>query len=222
MHQPRWPITVALVLVLAVVVAAMSWALARSSPTGPSAHSVAPNTIRDVSGVAVGVVHTRSGALAASDNYVAMTSETIVQNPSLYARLVREAYAPALQRTARRDGMTARESAPQSVELYAAGGKSVAVVAARRLDAYDGRRARTTSWMTGITWGPGRVAGHAWSLVETTLVWSADRWRVERLDLARRPAPAPRRLGYSSDEQLKTATFDRELRAMTAPAYGGG
>ena len=42
------------------------------------------------------------------------------------------------------------------------------------------------------------------------------------MDEAQRPAPAPARVGYDDASAYDTATFDRELRGMTAPTYGDG
>ena len=222
MYERRWPLVTA-VVVGVLVVGATGWALGRS--TAPEGVAEAKDSgdraaIRVVEGVPVGVQRSRAGALAAADNYVAIASETAVQDPARYERLVRQTYDAGYQGTGLREGAEARESSPQSVELYRAGGRSLAVVAARRLDSYSGARAKITTWTAGVTWGPTRSPGHTWSLTETNLVWMDDRWRVEGLDVATRPAPAPRRLGYRLNDQLRTATFERELRAMTAPVYG--
>jgi hypothetical protein len=180
-----------------------------------------PLLVRTVAGVPVGASRSRAGALAAADNYVAIATETIVQDPPRYERLVRGVYAPGYRATALREGARAREVTPASLTNYAAGGRTVVVVAARRLEAYDGAQARVTSWIAGITWGPERAPGHTWLLVTSRLRWQGQRWLVERVEQAERPAPAPRRLGYSNEASLQSTTFERELRGMTAPIYGG-
>jgi hypothetical protein len=222
MYERRWPL-IAAALVGVIVVGAIGWAIGRTTaPDEPTQASGAPiAAIRVLDGVPIGIEHSRAGALAAADNYVAVGAETVVQDSARYEQLVRQTYADGYQGTALRDGSEARNAAHQSVDLYAAGGKSVAVTAARRLDSYEQGHAKITTWVAGITWGPGRVPGHTWSLVESRLAWTGDRWRVQKLDVAKRPAPAPQRLGYRSAEQLKTSTFERELRGMTAPIYGG-
>ena len=167
MHERRWPI-IASVAIGVLVVAAIGWAAGRSSAPddSPQGEDNASGTaIRVIDGVPVGVQHSRAGALAAADNYVATSSDTVVQNPKRYEQLVRQAYAPGYQGSALRDGAAARKDAPQSVDLYAGGGKSVAIIAARRLDSYGQTRATTTTWVAGVTWGPGRVPGHTLSLI---------------------------------------------------------
>lgn len=219
MQERRWPL-VLVAVVSALIAVAIGWAIGHSGSSSASEDQPSPMT-KTVRGVAIGVSDTRSGALAASDNYVATASETFVQDPKSYERLVSEAYQPGYQATGLREAAKIRRGSPKAVDRYGQGAKSVAVVVARRLDSYDARRAATTSWVGAVTWGPGGVPGDVWSLVETSLAWDGDRWRVAKLDSAKRPAPAPSRVGYSSDAQLKTSTFDRELGGMTAPIYGG-
>ena len=96
----RWPV-IAAVLVGALIVAGIGWVAGRSSAPEGSAQAQSADdrrsAVRLVDGVPVGVEHTRAGSLAAADNYVAIGSETLLQDPPRYARLVREAYAASYQ-----------------------------------------------------------------------------------------------------------------------------
>ena len=145
-----------------------------------------------------------------------------MQDPAAYGRLVRAVWVPEGQDGALQEGETSRQRSTAAVENYAAGGRGLAIVAARRLDTYDGTRAEVTTWTAGFNWGPRQRPGQRWFLTETTLRWDGQRWRVERMEEAQRPAPAPARVGYDDAASLKTATFDRELRGMTASTYGDG
>lgn len=209
-----------------VVLLVAAWAAGRASAPddGDSSGNASRGggAVQSIDGVAVGVRQTRSGALAAADNYVAQATETAVQDPPRYEQLVRTVYSPDAQREALREGSDAREASPSSVALYARGGKTLAIVGARRLDSYTGTQASVTSWVAGFTWGPGQKPGQSWSLVETALRWDGQRWRVDSLDETSRPAPAPANVGFDERSALSTDTFDRELREMRAPEYGAG
>jgi hypothetical protein len=224
--ERRWPLVVAAV-VAAVVIAGAAWAAGRASaPDTPAAGDEAPTggsaAVRTIDGVPVGVQQSRAGALAAADNYVARVTETIVQDPNAYEQLVRSFWVPEGQDAALEEGNRTRERSAAAVENYAAGGRGLAVVAARRVDTYDGTRAEVTTWTAGLNWGPRQRPGQRWFLTETTLRWDGQRWRVEDMSEASRPAPAPARVGYDDRASLESATFDRELRGMTAPTYGDG
>jgi hypothetical protein len=223
--ERRWPLVVAAVAA-ALAIAGAAWAggqaRAPETPASGDESASVQSAVRTIEGVAVGVQRSRTGALAAADNYVARVTETIVQDPAAYARLVRVVWVPERQDAALRDGESTRERSAAAVENYAAGGRGLAIVAARRLDAYDGTRAQVTTWTAGFNWGPQQRPGQRWFLTETTLRWDGQRWRVEKMEEAQRPAPAPARVGYDDAPSLKTDTFDRELRGMSAPIYGGG
>ena len=47
-----------------------------------------------IDGVPVGVQDTPAGALAAADNYLALASQSVEQDPAVFAALVAQAYAP--------------------------------------------------------------------------------------------------------------------------------
>jgi hypothetical protein len=178
--------------------------------------------VRVIGGLAVGIQHSRAGVLAASDNYVATATQNAVQDPALYSRLVRVAYAPSYQQTALKDAEQTRERSPRLTTLYGSGGETVVMVGARRLDSYDGTEAETTSWVGGVTWGSDEKTQQSWSLVETTLRWDGQRWVVTKLTGASRAAPTPQVVGFDTAESRTSAAFERELRGMSGPLYGSG
>jgi hypothetical protein len=221
MTERRWPLIAALAAALLLIGAA--WAAGRASaPNTPNSDPAndSSSAIRTINGVPVGVQQSRTGALAAADNYVARVTETVVQDPRAYVRLVRSVWVPTAQEAALEEGTRARARSADAIENYAVGGRALALVAARRLDTYDGNRAEVTTWTAGFSWGPRERPGQRWFLTETSLRWDGQRWRVEKMDEAKRPAPAPARVGYDDQVSLKSETFDRELRGMTAPTYG--
>lgn len=225
MNERRWPLVV--VVATALLISGAAWAAGRASAPDPSAAgddkiAIARSAVRTIDGVPVGVQRSRAGALAAADNYVARVTETVVQDPSTYARLVRAVWVPEGQNGALREGESTRQRSIAAVENYVAGGRGLSIIAARRLDAYDGARADVTVWTAGFSWGPRQRPGQRWFLTETTLRWDGQRWRIEKMAEAQRPAPAPARVGYDAPVSLKAETFDRELRGMTAPTYGDG
>jgi hypothetical protein len=142
--------------------------------------------------------------------------------------VVRRVFAPPERARALREATRARALAPAAVADYAAGGSAVALIGARRLDTYDGTRAQVTTWLGGVVWvggvvwGPSRRSTQRWQLVETDLRWDGQKWLVERMRPAARPAPAPAVTRADDTSSFERSTFDRELRGMTAPVYGAG
>jgi hypothetical protein len=180
--ERRWPLVVAAIAV-AVVIAGTAWAVGRAGAADiPSVsnddNARVQSATRTIGGVPVGIQRSRAGALAAADNYVARVTETIVQDPAAYGRLVRAVWAPEGQDGALQEGETSRQRSTAAVENYAAGGRGLAIVAARRLDTYDGTRAEVTTWTAGFNWGPRQRPGQRWFLTETTLrSWRRSRRR---------------------------------------------
>ena len=84
----------------------------------------------------VGVQDTRAGALAAADNYVAIASQTVEQNPVEFAQLVDTVYTPAARSGTLAQAARVRAADVADMRNYAQGGRAVAVIAARRLDRY--------------------------------------------------------------------------------------
>jgi hypothetical protein len=221
MYDRPWPVITGAVVGLLVGVLIGWLLLGGSDSQDRQAHEVAAGPIRSVNGVPVGVEHSRPGALAAADNYVATSSETVLQDPSRYERLVRATYAPTYQATALREGEEVRRKSPKALARYDAGARALALVAARRLDSYASDTAVVTTWRTGVVWGGGEGSEARWFLTRTHLRWSGGRWLVEEIEDARRAAPAPV-LIYRDKASLAASTFDDELRGMTAPSYGVG
>jgi hypothetical protein len=228
MSDRRWPLAVA-ALVAAVVLFGAGWTIGRSSaPEKPAASDqggraeASGPAVRFVGEIPIGVQRSRAGALAAADNYVATVSENVVKDPRLYSAVVRRVFAPPERVRALREATRARTLAPAAVADYAAGGSAVALIGARRLDTYDGTRAQVTTWLGGVVWGPSRRSTQRWQLVETDLRWDGQKWLVERMRPAARPAPAPAVTRADDASSFERLTFDRELRGMTAPVYGAG
>ena len=221
MYERRWG-PIAGVVVAVVLAGVIGWFAGRSSaPDSAKAESggSAGAAIRVVDGVPIGVQHSRAGALAAADNYVTFATETAIQDPERYERLVRRAYAPEYQATALREGSDARRLSPRLVDEYRNGRKGLAIVAARRLDSYSADRADVTTWRAGVVWSATSEPFTQWFLTETQLQWDGERWRVAKTDDSRRTAPAPP-IRYEDRDGLRSETFDRELRGMRAPFYG--
>jgi hypothetical protein len=222
--ERRWPLVIAAV-VAAVVIAGAAWAAGRASaPDAPVASDAAPTRgpIRVIDGIPVGVEHSRAGALAAADNYVATSSETLVQDPERYTRFVRAAFTQASAANALAVADRLRAESPDTVAEYAEGARGLTVVGARRLTAYDGVTATVETWAGGVVWGSSRVPTQRWYLARTELQWDGQRWRVSALDELDRPGPAPARVVVTGETADEASTFDRELGRMNAPIYGAG
>src|SRR5271165_3746815 len=80
--------------VLALVLALLAVGLLGSGRSGSGS---VPGAIALSHGVPVGVQDTPAGALAAADNYLALASQSVEQEPGVFAALVAEAYAPAVR-----------------------------------------------------------------------------------------------------------------------------
>jgi hypothetical protein len=221
MYERRWGV-IAGVIVAVLLVGAIGWVVGRSTAPEGSAAADGGSTaapVRMVDGVPVGIQHSRAGALAAADNYLAVTTETVVQDPERFEALVRRVFVPAYQAQALKEGEDARAAAQGAVANYEAGGRALAIIAARRLDTYSEDRAVVTTWRSGVLWGPAERPAARWFLSETELQWDGQRWLVAKMDDARRAAPSPI-LKYRDRESTRTSAFERELRGMTAPTYG--
>jgi hypothetical protein len=174
-----------------------------------------------VHGTLVGVQDTPAGALAAADNYVAIASQTVEQDPGEFAELVDTVYAPAARSGTLAQAARARAADVADMRNYAQGGRAVAVIAARRLDRYTPTRASVTSWLGGFVWGPGLSPRQSWNLVNTTLTWQHGRWLVASMNTERTPAPVPS-VVFVEGQNNSSAAFDARLVGMTAPFYGAG
>jgi hypothetical protein len=211
-------------VVAVLVVAGGAFAIGRSTASESAAPTLWASRLaltQTVAGVTIGVGRSRAGVLAASDNYVAAATQNVVQDPSRYEQLVRRAYAPSYQQAALQQAKQTRQQSPRLAALYGSGGKTVVLVGARRLDSYDGVQATTTSWVGGVTWGSDEATQQSWNLIETALRWDGQRWLVTKVAGASRAAPTPRVVGFDTAESRTSAAFERELRGMSAPVYGG-
>jgi hypothetical protein len=216
MSEERARIALAGLLVLCAVAAGVL--IGRTST--PARHGASP-AIVVVHGVAVGVLDTPAGALAAADNYLATASQSVEQNPSAFAALVQAVYAAASRASALAQAARVRTADIPDMRNYAHGGRAVAVIAARRLDRYTSGRATVTSWLGGFVWGPGLSPRQSWNLVDTTLVWRRGRWLVRSMNTERAPAPVPS-VVFVDGHNNESAVFDARLAGMTAPYYGAG
>lgn len=136
---------------LAVCVLALALALTGVLVSGRAGKSGGPAAaIERLDGVPVGVEQTPAGALAAGDNYLALASQSVEQDPSLFAALVAHAYAPEVRSRTLAQAQRLRESDTQNMSNYAQGGRGIAIIAARRLDSYTPQRATITSWLGGF------------------------------------------------------------------------
>lgn len=175
-------------------------------------------TVELVGGVPVGVKDTAAGALAAADNYVALSSQSIEQDPSLFATLVAQVYAPGVREKTLAQAAQIRAADAQNMRNYSEGGHGIAVIAARRLDAYTPQTATVTSWLAGFVWGPRLSPRQSWNLIDTTLSWQSGRWLVTASETDRTPAPVPA-IVFVNGGNDRSQAFDR-LAGMTAPFYG--
>jgi len=225
MYERRWPVITAAIVGL-VVVALLGWAAGRSSAPSDAAEARAGHedggAIRIVEGVPVGVEHSRAGALAAADNYVARAAETIVQDPPTFTRLIRTVWVSAAQPEALANGKRSRRQAPDAVANYEAGGRALAVTAARKLESYNGSRATVLTWGAGFIWGPDKRPTQRWFVGRVKLVWQDDQWSVEALDELTTAAPTPYRVIIGKPGADSAEVFDDVLDGMSAPIYGTG
>jgi hypothetical protein len=211
-----WPAAIAGALTVTVLLLALL--LAGVLEFRDSGHASPTEAIRLADGVPVGVKDTPAGALAAADNYLAVASQSIEQDPLVFSALVAQAYAPQARPGTLAQAQKVRAGDAQNMANYRDGGRGIAVIAARRLDSYTPASATVTSWLGGFVWGPQLSPRQTWNLVDTTLDWQAGRWLVLSSDTDPTPAPVPS-IVYVDGPNDRAPAFDR-LAAMTAPFYG--
>ena len=209
---------IALAGLLALCALAAGVAIGRA--TNPARHEVSAAVVM-VHGIPVGIQDTPAGALAAADNYLAVASQTVEQDPAEFAGLVDTVYVAASRANTLTQTARARGADIADMRNYAHGGRAVAVIAARRLDRYTPTRATITSWLGGFLWGPGLSPRQSWNLVDTTLIWRGGRWLVASVSTERTPAPVPS-VVFVDGPNNRSAAFDARLAGMTAPFYGAG
>jgi hypothetical protein len=198
-----------------LAVAAVLFGFARGGGNG-----VAEGPVKLIGGVPVGVQDTPAGALAAADNYVALASQSLEQDPAVFAALVAQAYAPDARGRTLAEAQRIRAGDTQSMTNYREGGRGIAIIAARRLDSYTSQQATITSWLGGFVWGWHLAPRQTWNLIDTTLRWQAGRWLVLSSDTDTTPAPVPS-IVYVDGDNDQAAAFAR-LSGMSAPFYGTG
>ncbi len=162
--------------------------------------------------------HTRAGALAAADNYLAVASQSVEQDPAVFAALVGQVYAPGIRAGTLSQAQRLRAGDAQNMGNYREGGRGIAVVVARRLDSYTPEQATVTSWLGGVVWGPHLAPRQTWNLVDTTLGWQAGGWLVESSNTDPTLAPVPS-IVYVDGGNDRAGAFAR-LGGMTGPVYG--
>jgi hypothetical protein len=220
MRPRKLPIPGILAAITAAGVLALLAAIVLGVARSGGASGAAGGPVRLIGGVPVGVQDTPSGALAAVDNYVALASQSIEQNPAVFGALVAQAYVPQVRARTLAEAQRVRAGDPQNMSNYREGGRGIAVIAARRLDSYTPQQARITSWLGGFVWGPHLTSRQTWNLIDTTLRWQQGRWLVLRSDTETTPAPVPS-IVYVDGNNDRAAAFAR-LAGMTAPFYGTG
>jgi hypothetical protein len=203
------------VVLLTVLLVALLIALLRSSAGGSA---LPPAAIELSDGVPAGVEDSPPGALAAADSYLALSSESIEQDPEAFAALVAQVYLPRQRADTLAEAERLRANDPRSVANYRAGGRAIAVIGAHRLDTYTPALATVTTWLGGFAWGPNLAPRQSWNLVDTTLRWQSGRWLVASSKTDPVPAPVPATV-YVTTGNDRASAFAR-LAGMTAPSYG--
>ncbi|HEV2924446.1 MAG TPA: hypothetical protein VGW98_10455 [Solirubrobacteraceae bacterium] len=221
MRERRFSPSSALAGALAGLALAVTPLLIGAVSSGRSRGSAAPlSPVKLVGGVPVGVEHSPTGALAAADNYLAIASQSVEQDPGSFAALLAQAYTPEARAAALAQARKLRAEDVQNSANYEQGGHGIAVIAARRLDKYLGTEATVTSWLGGFVWGPRLTPRQSWNLVDTTLRWQSGRWLVaaSRTDPVSAPVPS---IVYVDGPNDQSQAFAR-LAGMSAPFYGTG
>ena len=145
-----------------------------------------------VGGVPVGVQDTPAGALAAADNYVALASQSIEQDPAVFAAARRAGIRPRARSRTLAEAQRVRAGDTQNMTNYRA--RRARHRGHRRAapgQLHARRSATVTSWLGGFVWGPHLAPRQTWNLVDTTLRWQAGRWLVLSSDTDATPAPVP-------------------------------
>ncbi len=220
MRQRPFPALAAVAVALGLLALVLTVLIAGVLGSGRSGSASVPGAIELSYGVPVGVQDTPVGAVAAADNYLALASQSVEQDPATFAALVAQAYAPAVRSRTLAQAQQLRASDIQNMTNYQQGGHGIAVIAARRLDTYTPQTATVTSWLGGFVWGPDLSPRQSWNLVDTTLRWQGGRWLVVSSNTDPTPAPVPS-VVYVNGANDQSLAFAR-LAGMTAPFYGTG
>ena len=176
--------------------------------------------IEFVGGVPVGVAHTPAGAVAAVDDYLATEQATVDDDPGRFSALVAVDYAAPIRPGVLAAAESDRHRDPVGIPERAGGERSFTVIGADRLDAYGDDAARVTTWAGQFYWGPGQTPAQVWALGQTTLAWTAGRWRVTAMRTLPGPGPAPAATPQAGPGDDSSSVFDRVLGGFTPVTYG--
>jgi hypothetical protein len=205
-------------LALATALALLAFVALAAALLSGAGGSRTESALALVNGVPVGEGRTPAGALAAADNYLALSSQTLEQDPRTFSALVAQVYAPEVRASTLAEAQRVREADGSDIAAYGEGARAIAIVAARRLDYYTSQAATITSWLAGFVWGPNTPARQSWNLIDTTLRWRSGRWLVVSQTVEATPAPVPSRV-YLEARNDGYSAFAR-LAGMSAPFYG--
>jgi hypothetical protein len=178
------------------------------------------DSVTAIGGIPVAVDHSPAGALAAADNYVAVTYATVERDPRRDEQLINTVYAPAIRNSAIAGAATVRDENAAGMSLWARGGQNLSLIGARRLDYYRGDDAQVTTWNVDVFWGPGRPPKQAWVLTQTSLQWLGGRWLVTATATLPTPGPVPATTPQGSVSNDSARAFDQDLAGFSAPVYG--
>ncbi len=185
-----------------------AFAAGRSTVAAPGA----PDPVRLDHGISLGVVESPSGALAAADNYVATGISASVGSAQL-RQFANEVVDPGARNAFDSSSQASSQAAGPPV-----GARVIGSVVAHRLESYGPGTAAVSEWSVGSYWDGGASPTQYWSLVDVSLRWSGDRWRVTS---AREtlPGPVPQLIGGDQTGR-SSATWDQALAGMSTPYYG--
>ena len=176
--------------------------------------------VAEIGGIPVGVEHSPAGALAAADNYVAVSYASVERHPNVDTLLIETVYAPAIRTSAITGAAAVRAQNAAGMSLWAHGGQNLSVIGARRLDYYAGNDAEVTTWNVDVFWGPGRPPKQAWVVTQTSLRWTGGRWLVTATATLPTPGPVPAITPQATAANDSSDAFGNDLAGFHAPSYG--
>jgi hypothetical protein len=207
MSASRSWLRLAAVAVALVGILGGAYAAGRSTVPRPGA----PDPVRLEQGIAVGVLESPAGALAAADNYAA-TGLTASIDPGQLRTFADTVIEPA----ARGAFLSAGQSLVQSGAP--AGGEVLGLVVAHRLVSYGEGAAEVMEWALASDWGTvGRPAQYS-AFIDLRVRWNGDTWQVASVRDSV-PGPVPGLIGGEA-EARSSAVWDQTLSGMSAPYYG--
>jgi hypothetical protein len=180
-----------------------------------------PDPVADVGGIPAVVDHSPTGALAAADNYVAVSYDSVERDPPRDTRLIDTVYAPAIRMSAITGAAAVRAQNPGAMSFWARGGENLSLIGARRLDYYYGDEAQVTTWNVDVFWGPDRPPKQAWVLTQTSLEWSGSLWLVTATTTLPTAGPVPAFTPQANAANDSARAFGAALAGFSAPSYGG-